>query len=177
MSGVSAGARALQAATLLAFLVLALYFPYWWFGVVPFATDTVVPQSEIDRLLAGRNMPDYYAVELPEISDEEFAAQKAAFTWCRFCHTLEQGGENRVGPNLWGIVGKNQATVAGFSYSADLQGLEQTLVEIGYFDPLAPKLLRRRLRRIFNRVEPDRSELNILRGILGAAQRAARGDV
>jgi len=51
--------------------------------------------------------------------------------------------------------------------------LEHALTDIGYFDPQAPKLLRRRLRRMFNRVRPDRSELNILRGILGAAQRAA----
>ena len=53
------------------------------------------------------------------------------------------------------------------------QHLEHALTDIGYFDPQAPKLLRRRLRRIFNRVRPDRSELNILRGILGAAQKAA----
>jgi len=32
----------------------------------------------------------------------------------------------------------------------------------------------RRLRRFFNRADPDRSELNILRGILSAAQKAAR---
>jgi tRNA (cytidine32/uridine32-2'-O)-methyltransferase len=52
--------------------------------------------------------------------------------------------------------------------------LETALVDIGYFDPRSPKLLRRRLRRMFNKMAPDRSELNILRGIFGAAQRAAR---
>ena len=51
--------------------------------------------------------------------------------------------------------------------------LEHTLTTIGYFDPQAPKLLRRRLRRMFYRTQPDRSELNILRGILDAAERAA----
>ena len=54
--------------------------------------------------------------------------------------------------------------------------LEQALVDIGYFDPLAPKLLRRRLRRIFNRVQPDRSELNILRGILSAVEKSGSRD-
>ena len=51
--------------------------------------------------------------------------------------------------------------------------LEQALADIGYYDPEAPKLLMRRLRRLFGRVQPDRAELNILRGILAAAQRAA----
>jgi len=51
--------------------------------------------------------------------------------------------------------------------------LEATLVAIGYLDPAAPKLLMRRLRRLFSRAEPDRSELNILRGILTAVGRAS----
>nr|VFK10471.1 MAG: tRNA (cytidine32/uridine32-2'-O)-methyltransferase [Candidatus Kentron sp. LPFa]VFK26923.1 MAG: tRNA (cytidine32/uridine32-2'-O)-methyltransferase [Candidatus Kentron sp. LPFa] len=52
--------------------------------------------------------------------------------------------------------------------------LEESLQEIGYYDPEKPKKLMRRLRRFFNRANPDRSELNILRGILSAAQKAAR---
>ena len=53
--------------------------------------------------------------------------------------------------------------------------LEATLVRIGYLDPAAPKLLMRRLRRLFSRAEPDRAEINILRGILTAATRASAG--
>ena len=53
--------------------------------------------------------------------------------------------------------------------------LEETLVRIGYLDPAAPKLLMRRLRRLFSRAEPDRAEINILRGILTAAIRASAG--
>jgi cytochrome c2 len=115
---VSAGARILHAATLLAFLGLALYFPYLWFGVVPFAVDNDIPQSEIDRLLAGSNLPDYYAEPLPEVSAEEIEAQMAAFMWCRFCHTLTEDGENRVGPNLHRIFGKPAAVLEGFPYSS-----------------------------------------------------------
>ncbi len=52
--------------------------------------------------------------------------------------------------------------------------LEQTLIEIGYLDPKAPKQLMRRLRRLFGRASPDTVEFNILMGILSAARAAAR---
>ena len=52
--------------------------------------------------------------------------------------------------------------------------LKEALTDIGFLDETAPKLLMRRLKKLFNRAQPDRSELNILRGILSAAQRAAR---
>lgn len=61
--------------------------------------------------------------------------------------------------------------------AAELEGLyvhlERALADIGYYDPDQPKLLMRRLRRLYGRARPDRAELNILRGILAAAQRAA----
>ena len=65
----------------------------------------------------------------------------------------------------------------GAATAAQLEGLyahmEQALTDIGYHDRQAPKLLMRRLRRLYSRARPDRAELNILRGILAATQRAA----
>ncbi len=43
---------------------------------------------------------------------------------CAACHTFEQGGSNGVGPNLWGVVGADIASHAGFSYSGALTSLE-----------------------------------------------------
>jgi tRNA (cytidine32/uridine32-2'-O)-methyltransferase len=53
--------------------------------------------------------------------------------------------------------------------------LEQTLLDIRFLNPAQPKRLMARLRRLFNRARPDPNEYNILRGILKAAQDAARG--
>ena len=36
---------------------------------------------------------------------------------CAICHTLEQGGPNRFGPNLFGVLHRKAGTVAGFDYS------------------------------------------------------------
>lgn len=51
--------------------------------------------------------------------------------------------------------------------------LEDTLVDLEFLDPENPRLLMRRLRRYFSRNRPMDSELNILRGILAAAGKAA----
>ena len=48
--------------------------------------------------------------------------------------------------------------------------LAQTLVDTGFSDPVQSRKLLRRLRRLFNRARPDWVELNIMRGILSAAQ-------
>ncbi len=50
------------------------------------------------------------------------------------------------------------------------QHLAQALVDLGFSDPDQSRKLLRRLRRLFNRARPDRIELNILRGVLSAAQ-------
>ncbi len=41
---------------------------------------------------------------------------------CAACHSFDQGGPNKVGPNLYGVVGGPMAHVASFEYSASLAG-------------------------------------------------------
>jgi TrmH family RNA methyltransferase len=52
--------------------------------------------------------------------------------------------------------------------------LEATLVQLEFLDPSNPRHLMRRLRRLYNRARPDANEINILRGILTAAQQAEK---
>ncbi|GEN24132.1 tRNA (cytosine(32)/uridine(32)-2'-O)-methyltransferase TrmJ [Halomonas cupida] len=51
--------------------------------------------------------------------------------------------------------------------------LERTLIAIGFHDPATPRQLMARLRRVTLRSRPERMELNILRGILSATEKAA----
>jgi tRNA (cytidine32/uridine32-2'-O)-methyltransferase len=51
--------------------------------------------------------------------------------------------------------------------------LEETLKDIGFLDPAAPRQLMTRLRRLYGRVRLDEMELNILRGILTETQKTA----
>ncbi len=44
-------------------------------------------------------------------------AGKASFTVCKTCHVVTQG-QNRIGPSLYGVVGRTSGSVPGFTYSA-----------------------------------------------------------
>jgi tRNA (cytidine32/uridine32-2'-O)-methyltransferase len=55
-----------------------------------------------------------------------------------------------------------------------LAHLEAVLVQIEFLDPENPRQLMRRLRRLFQRIQPDRMELNILRGMLTAIEKKSQ---
>lgn len=51
------------------------------------------------------------------LADADASAGETAFRRCVACHTPEEGGANRIGPNLWDIVNRPIASKEGFSYS------------------------------------------------------------
>jgi len=51
-----------------------------------------------------------------DVGRGENAAKK-----CQACHTFGKGEPNRVGPNLWGVVGRPKASEVGFNYSAAMK--------------------------------------------------------
>jgi cytochrome c len=100
----------------------------------------------ISRILYHPSMPEEnaYVIEVPEgeAGDGEQAAEAEAVPLpvllaaaspeegasvakkCAACHDFAKGGANKIGPPLWGVVGRDIASVEGFSYSDALLGLE-----------------------------------------------------
>jgi cytochrome c len=62
---------------------------------------------------AEEAMPDFGTV----LPTADLAAGKAISTRCEQCHDLAKGGPNKIGPGLWGVVGRARGEHPGFAYS------------------------------------------------------------
>ena len=58
------------------------------------------------------------------IADADVMAGQKFAKACAACHSFDKGGPNKVGPNLYGVVGRDVASHSGFDYSDAMSGLE-----------------------------------------------------
>jgi cytochrome c len=45
------------------------------------------------------------------------------FKQCATCHTPDKGGANKIGPNMWNVLGRLKGQVVGFNYSNALKAM------------------------------------------------------
>ncbi len=96
----------------------------------------------ISRIIYSPHMPEQsaYPIEVAETGEGEAAGDgeaqpvnlpallaaasvdggQAVAKKCQACHDFAQGGANKIGPALWGVLGRDIAAAPGFSYSPAL---------------------------------------------------------
>ncbi|MFM7306130.1 MAG: c-type cytochrome, partial [Alphaproteobacteria bacterium] len=72
------------------------------------------------RLILSAALLAGFSVTAPAFAQDAEAGQRV-FNQCRACHTIDKGGRNGVGPNLWGVVGRKAASIEGFRYSSSMR--------------------------------------------------------
>ncbi len=78
-----------------------------------------VPE-ENSGAVAKKGIPDVIDIGAIMQAADALRGEKV-FAKCAVCHTIDADGKNKVGPNLWDIVGKATATRQDFAYSGAMQ--------------------------------------------------------
>ncbi len=91
------------------------------------------------------------------------AKGKKVFKKCKVCHTSNKGGKNRVGPNLFGIVGAKAGFVKGYRYSKAMKASGLTWNEATLVKFLKkPKKLVKKTKMGFSGLKKDAQRADII---------------
>ena len=81
------------------------------------------PGYFIDAPEEGTEAGEMSIAEAMTMEGVDASKGEAVFAKCTACHTINQGGANGIGPNLWGVMGAQVGGhAAGFAYSSALSG-------------------------------------------------------
>ncbi|NEX93420.1 cytochrome c family protein, partial [Caulobacter sp. 17J65-9] len=80
---------------------------------------------------AAAALPTDWGTVLP-VAD--VAKGEATFKKCASCHDISSGGPNKIGPNLFGVVGRVPGTHGGFAYSDAMKEHVKDAPHWGYDD-------------------------------------------
>lgn len=112
-----------------------------------------------------------YLINIP--ANKDYSSLNLAAAVQVFAYELKMSFDPSIDA---GRIGEDREAIEASDLEHLYQHFEQSLTDIGFLDPANPKNLMRRLKRLFNRADLDRNELQILHGILRAAENKHRED-
>ncbi len=96
-----------------------------------------------------------------EAGDEKKGAK--VFKKCKACHTIKEGGKNKVGPNLYGIVGRKAAQVKGYKYSKAMKASDVTWDEATLDKFLTkPKKMMKKTKMAFSGLKKEKQRADLI---------------
>ena len=91
------------------------------------------PEKSAYQVASVTSVADTTSAEESSVGSESgdimalFASVSAAegakvFKKCAACHSIAEGGANKIGPALWGVIGRKAGSVPDYKYSKALAG-------------------------------------------------------
>ena len=163
-----------------------------WAGAILGSALVLFLINEIGNFLVHPTAPEkaVIAIELPEseaasktaadtdtadagpslgalLAEADVAKGQKIAKKCITCHTFDKGGKNKIGPNLYGVVGGAKASAAGFSYSGALKGLggDWTFEDLNAFLS-KPKEFAKGTKMAFGGIKKDAARADLIAYLL-----------
>ncbi len=97
------------------------------------------------------------------LASADVAAGEKTYKKCSSCHKMAEGAHDGVGPSLWGVVGRDIASVDGYSFSGALTALEGDwdLTALGEFLK-SPKKYASGTKMTFGGIKKDQDRVNLI---------------
>ena len=140
--------------------------------MIPAGNDVALVFGRESRGLTNEELHLCHAhVHIP--TNPDFSSLNVAQAIQVLCYELRMAmvtEETEEEEGQWGVPWDYPLATHG-ELEGLFQHMEKTLIDIGFLDPNTPKQLMPRLRRLFQRSAPDKTEVNILRGMLAMIQK------
>ena len=104
----------------------------WLLLIVDFVGDQLVPPMEPVVSTASASVAPVAVAKKPAEPEQPLPILLASATVdkgakvakkCASCHSFSKGGKNKVGPNLYNIMGGDRGVVDGYNYSAAIKAM------------------------------------------------------